>query len=79
VNPTHNPPLQYPAPKQLPPVAQVQLCASPLLAGGSYTPSAAPRGVVANLAATGGAVALPGGLVLFAAALVVFQVRRALP
>ncbi|MEY2475213.1 MAG: phospholipid/cholesterol/gamma-HCH transport system substrate-binding protein [Actinomycetota bacterium] len=79
VNPTHNPPVQYPTPKELPPVAQVQLCASPLFASGSYRPAAASPGAVAQLAATGGPAALVGGLLLTAAALVVLQVRRALP
>jgi phospholipid/cholesterol/gamma-HCH transport system substrate-binding protein len=80
VNPTHNPPVQYPTPKELPAVAPVQLCASPLMGGGSYRPTAAPpRGVVAQLAATGGPAVLLGGLLLLAVALVTQQVRRALP
>ena len=79
VNPTVNPPVQYPTPKELPMVAPVQLCASPLIGGGSYRPAAAPQGVVAQLAATGGPGALVVGLLLLAALLVTQQVRRALP
>jgi phospholipid/cholesterol/gamma-HCH transport system substrate-binding protein len=79
VNPTHNPPQQFSPPKELPPVNQVTLCASPLVGRGSYRPAAAPPSIVSRLATTGGPTAVVGGLVLLAAALVLFQVRRALP
>ena len=79
VNPTHNLPVQYPTPRELPAVNPVSLCASPLMGNGSYRPAAAAPGTVAQLAATGGPAALLGGLLLLATALVVQQVRRALP
>jgi phospholipid/cholesterol/gamma-HCH transport system substrate-binding protein len=79
LNPTHNPPPQFTPPKELPPVAQVQLCASPLMASGTYRPAAAPGNVVTRLATTGGPPLVVGGLVVLAAALVLLQVRRALP
>lgn len=78
-NPTYNPPVQFAPPKELPPVNPVTLCASPLVATGSYTPAAAPQSTVAQLAATGGPAVIVGGLLLLAAALVLAEVRRALP
>ncbi|MDQ1373364.1 MAG: hypothetical protein QOJ09_702, partial [Actinomycetota bacterium] len=79
VNPTHNPPPQFTPPKELPPVKAVTLCASPLVGRGTYRPAAAPTSVVTRLATTGGPTAVVGGLALLMAALVLLQVRRALP
>ena len=76
-NPTYNPPPQFVPPKELPAPREITPCVSPLSStGADYRPARNVRGS-GSMPATGESAAVAGGLGLFAAGLVLWQVRRA--
>src|SRR5438105_6749776 len=77
VNPGYNPAPQFVPPHVLPPVAEVQACVSPLLAGGAdYVPLSGGGGPTAFIATTGGTAMLGAGLAILAAALILWETAR---
>lgn len=76
-NPTYNPPAQFIPPKELPPARAVTACVSPLSSTGvAYRPARNMSGS-GPMPATGQTAAVAAGFGLFAAGLVLWQVRRA--
>ena len=75
-NPRHNPPAQFVPPKELPAVREIPACVSPLSStGAAYRPARNMRGSGA-MPATGQTAAAAAGFGLFAAGLVLWQVRK---
>ena len=76
VNPGYNPAPQFVPPRNLPAVAQVQACVSPLQGGGAdYVPASA-GGPTAFLSSTGGTALLGLGMALLAAALILRETTK---
>ena len=69
-NPTYNPAPQFVPPRQLPPVAVVAACSSPLKPVGTYTIAATLAATGTRLPATGGSALLALALALVAGAVV---------
>jgi phospholipid/cholesterol/gamma-HCH transport system substrate-binding protein len=70
-NPTYHPAPQFAPPKQLPPVAVVAACSSPLKPVGNYTPGTSLAATSSRLPATGGVTLLGLALALVAAGVVI--------
>ena len=75
-NPGYHPAPQFVPPHNLPAVAQVQACVSPLHANGAdYVPASAST-PTAFLASTGGTAVLGLGMAILAAALILWETAK---
>jgi phospholipid/cholesterol/gamma-HCH transport system substrate-binding protein len=79
VNTTYNPAPQFTPPHDLPPVAHVQACVSPLHAGAAdFVPASFNSGPSAFLASTGGTALLGIGMALVVGALILRETTKGL-